>query len=123
MGDAFVQVTTILGFLSSCYDVVKLVRITAVGAVMIGCVVPAMRVAVVLISVRLGSSAVVIMSEAFVVLRACSKDSCWSSSTSTTAPATAPGSTSSFTASTTTSSGRVGKVPGLAGSKGSADGG
>ena len=47
VGDAFVQVTTILGVVSSCCDVVKLVQVTAVGAVMSGCVVPSMRVAVI----------------------------------------------------------------------------
>jgi len=56
VGDAFVQVTSILGVLSSCCDVVKLVRIAAVGAVMVGCVVPSMGVAVVLISVQFGGS-------------------------------------------------------------------
>ena len=69
VGDTFVQVTTILGVLSSCCDVVKLFGITAVGAVMVWGVVPAVCVTVVLIPVRLGSSAVVISSEKLVIFR------------------------------------------------------
>ena len=57
VGDMFVQVTTILGVVSSCCDVVKLVRVTAICAVMGGCVVSAMCVAVIFISVHFGCSA------------------------------------------------------------------
>ena len=64
--------TTILGVLSSCCDVVKHFRITAVGAVMVWSVIPSMYVAVILISVRFGSSAVIITSESLVKLGICS---------------------------------------------------
>ena len=60
VGDALVQVTTILGVLSSCRVVMVHVRVAAVGAVVVGLIVPSMGVAVVLISIRLGSSAVII---------------------------------------------------------------
>ena len=72
LGDMFVQVTTILGVVSSCCDVMKLVRVAAVGAIMAWRVVPSVSVAVVLISIHLGGSAIIITCEAFVKFGICS---------------------------------------------------
>ena len=51
VGDSSVQVSSILGVLGRCCVVVMHVRVAAVGAVVVGLVVPSMGVAVVLISV------------------------------------------------------------------------
>ena len=109
VGDAFVQVTTILGVFSGFCDIMKFVRITAVGAIVVGCVVPAMCVVVILVSVRLGSSAVVITGEPLVVIGICPEDICWSSSTAAALAATA----------SSTTSRRIGDVTGLADGEGS----
>ena len=67
VGDAFVQVTSILGVVSSCCDVVKLVRVAAFGAIMAWRVVPSVRVAIV-VATQFSSAAIIIPCEAFVKL-------------------------------------------------------
>ena len=62
VGDAFVQVATIFGVLGSCRVVMVHVRVTVVGAVLVVLLVPSMGVAVVLISIRLGSATIIISS-------------------------------------------------------------
>ena len=58
--DAFVQVTIIFGILCCSGVVVMHVRVTAVGAVVVGLVVLSMGEAVVLVSIRFGSSSIII---------------------------------------------------------------
>ena len=69
VGDAFVQVASILGVVGSSCDIVKLVRIATIGAIMAWYIVPSVCVAIVLVAIHLGSSAIIISGEAFVKLR------------------------------------------------------
>ena len=67
--DTLVQVASILGVVGRSGDLVKLVRIAAIGAIMAGDIVPSVCVEIVLVAIHLGSSAIIISGEAFVKFR------------------------------------------------------
>ena len=71
VGDTFVQVASVLGVVGSCCDIVKLVRIAAIGAIMAGDIVPSVCVAIVLVAIHLGSAAIIISGEAFLQFGEC----------------------------------------------------
>ena len=85
VGEAFVEVASVVGVLcSGCWDMM-FVRVAAVGTVMGGTNVPSMGVTVVLVTTKaFGGSAIIMSGKAFVLVRVCTKDTDRASSMATT---------------------------------------